>query len=113
MEYIFIDVKKAFDSIDHKIILSKLVNYGVEHDALKWFDSYFSDRHQKCLVNGKLSDALAVTCGVPQRSLIGPLLFLIYINDLPNCLTKSVPRMYADDTSISIAASTAYRSLRL
>ena len=103
---IFIDLKKAFNTWDRpKILLSKLVNYGVEHDTLKWFDSYLIDRHQKCLVNGELSGALAVTCGVPLGSLIGPLIFLIYINDLPNYLTKSIPRMYTDDTSISIAAS--------
>ena len=102
---IFIDLKKAFDAIDHKILLRKLASYGIDHRALKWFDSYLSDRQQKCVVNGELSDARAVTCGVPQGSLIGPLLFLIYINDLPNCLSKALPRMYADDTSISIAAS--------
>ena len=102
---IFIDLKKAFDTIDHKILLRKLASYGIDHRAKKWFDSYLSDRQQKCVVNGELSGARAVTCGVPQGSLIGPLLFLIYINDLPNCLSKALPRMYADDTSISIAAS--------
>ena len=102
---IFIDLKKAFDTIDHKILFRKLASYGIDHRALKWFDSYLSDRQQKCVVNGELSGARAVTCGVPQGSLIGPLLFLIYINDLPNCLSKALPRMYADDTSISIAAS--------
>ena len=102
---IFIDLKKAFDTIDHKILLRKLASYSIDHRALKWFDSYLSDRQQKCVVNGELSGARAVPCGVPQGSLIGPLLFLIYINDLPNCLSKALPRMYADDTSISIAAS--------
>ena len=96
---------KGFDTIDHKILLRKLASYGIDHRALKWFDSCLSDRQQKCVVNGELSGARAVTCGVPQGSLIGPLLFLIYINDLPNCLSRALPRMYADDTSISIAAS--------
>ena len=102
---IFIDLKKPFDTIDHKILLRKLASYGTDHRTLKWFDSYLSDRQQKCVVNGELSGARALTCGVPQGSLMGPLLFLIYINDLPNCLSKALPRMYADDTSISIAAS--------
>ena len=102
---IFIDLKKASDTIDHKILSRKRASYGIDHRALKWFDSYLSDRQQKCVVNGELSGARAVTCGVPQGSLLGPLLFLIYINDLPNCLSKALPRMYADDTSISIAAS--------
>ena len=86
------------------MLSTPLTSFGIEQGALKWFDSYRSDRQQKCLVNGEVSDARAVTCGLPQRSLIGTLLFLIYVNDLPNCLSKALPRMYVDDTSISIAA---------
>ena len=95
-------MKLAFDTNNHMILLRKLASYGIDHCALKWFGSYLSDRQQKCVVNGELSGARAVICGVPQGSLIGPLLFLIYINDLPNCLSKALPGMYADDTSISI-----------
>ena len=80
---------------------------------IEWFDSYLSVRQQKYVVNGELSGARAVTCGVPQGSLLGPLLFLIYINDLPNCLSKALPRMYADDTSISIAAFQSLNQHRL
>ncbi len=69
--------------------------------ALLWFSSYLTDRKQKCFVNGKLSKSNSISYGVPQGSIIGPLLFLIYINDLPNCLNEGLLRMYADDTNIS------------
>ena len=78
-------------------VLRKLASDGIDHSALKWFDSYLSDRQQKCVVNGELSGARAVTCGVPQGSLIDPLLFLTYIIDLPSCLSKALPRMYVDE----------------
>ena len=101
---VFIDLKKAFDTIDHKILLQKLENYGVDPNGLKWFKSYLTDRTQKCRVNDHLSNSKPVTCGVPQGSILGPLLFLIYINDLPHCLNYAMPRMFADDTNVSYAA---------
>ena len=102
---VFIDLKKAFDTIDHNIILKKLRNYGVDLNSLKWFESYLTNRTKKCRVNDHLSSTNPVTCGVPQGSNLGPLLFLIYINDLPNCLKCATPRIFADDTSISYVAN--------
>ena len=103
---VFIDLKKAFDTIDHEIILRKLSYFGADQATAKWFQSYLSNRTQRCNVNGNLSTASTVTCGVPQGSILGPLLFLMYINDLPNCLQVAAPRMFADDTSITLSAKT-------
>ena len=86
---IFIDLKKAFGTIDHEIVLRKLANYGVYQSSLRFFVSYLSNRCQKCSVNGALSSVSELTCGVPQGSILYPLLFLIYINELPNCLTTA------------------------
>ena len=102
---IFIDLKKAFDTIDHKVAITKLAKFGLDSTSLTWFQSYLENRNQQCHVNGHSSSFQKITRGVPQGSLLGPLLFLIYINDLPNCLKSAVPRMYADDTSLSFAAS--------
>ena len=86
-------------------MLQKLGNYGVDPNSLRWFELYLSNRTQKCRINGHLSKSKPVTCGVPQGSNLGPLLFLLYINDLPNCLNHAVPRMFADDTSVSYSAN--------
>ena len=101
---VFLDLKKAFDTIDHSIILRKLQFYGIEQESLKWFQSYLDDRKQVCCVNGHMSNSRSVSCGVPQGSNLGPLLFLLYINDLPNCLSTASPRMFADDTNVSLAS---------
>ena len=101
---VFIDLKKAFDTVDHDILLKKMQKYGVSGNGLTWFKSYLQDRRQLCKVNGVSSRIEEIHCGVPQGSCLGPLLFIVYINDLPFCLEGCQVTMYADDTSISFAA---------
>ena len=89
---------KVFDTLDHDIFLSKLEYYGVCDESLPWFKNYFMGRKQFVHIDSQSSEELAVTSGVPQGSILGPLLFIIYINDLPRCVKHCSVNMYADDT---------------
>jgi hypothetical protein len=97
---IFLDLSKAFDTINHNILLSKLNQYGIRGLANDWIKNYLSGRQQRVTFNNTLSNATTISCGVPQGSILGPLLFLLYINDLPLC--SKIPHfvLFADDTNI-------------
>ena len=103
---VYFDIKKAFDTVNHDILLKKLEMYGLGESALALLRNYLTNRTQKCNLQGMLSKQRKITFGIPQGSILGPLLFTIYINDLPNCLKHTTPRMFADDTSLTAAGET-------
>ena len=103
---VLLDLKKAFDTVNHEILLRKFERYGFGNKALDLLSNYLTNRTQRCQLNGMLSDQRGITCGIPQGSILGPLLFIIYINDLPNCLKHTTPRMFADDTSLTAVGKT-------
>ena len=94
----FIDLSKAFDTINHEILLSKFHDIGSNELCIKWFRSYLSGRTQKDQFNVATSNALPVNTGIRQGSILGPLLFLIFINNMPNVISHGKMCMYADDT---------------
>ena len=97
---VFLDFSKAFDTVDHAILLSKLSHYGIRGSALQWFQSYLSNRNQYVTYNGVSSPVNNITCGVPQGSILGPLLFLLYINDLGHVCSSTTSILFADDTNL-------------
>ena len=103
-----LDLKKVFDTVNHDILLSKLHLYSISGVTHKCVSSYLDNHTQKCLVNGSLSECCTVKCGIPQGKILGPLLFLLYINDLPNWLFHFEQRLYVDDTHLTYLNGNIY-----
>jgi hypothetical protein len=98
-----LDLRKAFDTVNHRIMLDKMAWYGIQNTEHQWFKSYLNDRFQICTIFNNISEPQRITCGVPQGSILGPLMFLLYVNDMPTCFNKCFVNLYADDTAFYVA----------
>ena len=107
---IFIDLRKAFDTVNHEVLVKKLEMYGVRGLPLLWFNSYLRDRKQSVSINGHCSSEETISVGVPQGSILGPILFLLYINDISNVSNLFSVILYADDTTL-LANNSDYATL--
>ena len=97
-----LDLQKAFDTVTHDILLYKLYNYGIRGVVYNWFRIYLTNRHQYTCIANTSSCATCVSCGVPQGSILGPLLFLLYVNDIGNAVPNGSVKLFADDTNLFI-----------
>lgn len=96
----FIDLKKAFDTIDHQILISKLYTYGIRGVVLDWLTSYLQQRQQYVEFDGYRSECMNIECGLPQGSILGPKLFILYINEICEVSKKLQYVLFADDTNL-------------
>ena len=112
-DVIYLDYAKAFDKVDHQILLKKLHAYGVRGQLLTWLNVYLSNREQTVVINGEHSYPAKVVSGVPQGTVLGPILFIIYLNDLQCCIKNSVISSFADDTRIKKAIDATQDTLLL
>ena len=99
VDIIYLDLKKAFDKVPHQRLLLKLKAHGIGNGMINWIEKWLIDRRQRVVVDGEVSNWKAVLSGVPQGSVLGPILFLIYINDLDDDITSKVLK-FADDTKV-------------
>ena len=101
LDSIYLDYAKAFDKVDHALLIKKLERYGINPKVVNWIKSFLSDRSQQVVVDGHMSILALIISGVPQGTVLGPILFLVFINDINTCITTSTIRCFADDTRIT------------